>query len=51
MCERARVIFMDSERKNPGEITRDLGTNRTNVYLIINKALILGIQSALHDRQ
>lgn len=49
--ERARIILMDSEGKNPGEIARDLGTNRTKIYLVINKALTLGIQSALHDRQ
>ena len=46
--ERARIILMDSEGKNPGEIARDLGTNRTKIYLVINKALTLGIQSALH---
>lgn len=40
---------MDSDGKNPGEIARELGTNRTKVYLVINKALTLGIQSALHD--
>jgi transposase len=51
MYERARIILMDSEGKNPGEIARDLGTNRTKVYLVINKALTLGIESALHDRQ
>ena len=51
MYERARIIFMDSEGNNPGEIARDRGTNGTKVYLIINEALTLGIQSALHDRQ
>ena len=47
MYERARIILMDSDGKNPGEIARELGTNRTKVYLVINKALTLGIQSAL----
>ena len=51
MYERARIMIMDSEGMNPSEIARDLGTNRTKAYLVINKALTLGIKSALHDRQ
>ena len=51
MHERAKIMLMDSEGMNPSEIARDLGTNRTKAYLVINKALTLGIKSALHDRQ
>lgn len=50
MYERAGIIVIDSDEKNPSAIARDLGTNRTKVYLVINTALTLRIESALYDR-
>lgn len=47
--ERARIILMDSEGMNPGAIARELKTNRTKVYLVINKALSFGTEAALND--
>lgn len=47
--DRARIILMDSGGKGANTIARELGTNRTKVYLVIDKALSFGVSAALKD--
>ena len=37
--ERARIMIMDADGVSASEIARKLNTNRTKVYLVIDKAL------------
>ncbi len=47
--DRARIILMDYEGKGVNAIARELGTNRTRVYLVIDKAISFGVEKALKD--
>ena len=47
--ERARIILMDADKKAVNAIAGELKTNRTRVYLTIDKALSFGIEHALKD--
>jgi len=47
--ERARIILRDADGVSASEIARELDTNRTKVYLVIDKALSFGVENALGD--
>lgn len=47
--ERARIMIMDADGVSASEIARKLNTNRTKVYLVIDKALSFGVENALGD--
>ena len=47
--DRARIILMDYEGKGVNAIARELNTNRTRVYLVIDKAISFGVEKALND--
>ncbi len=47
--DRARIILMDAEGKGVNTIARELHTNRTKVYLTIDKALSFGVEKAIKD--
>ena len=47
--ERARIMLMDADKNAINAIAKELKTNRTRVYLTINKALSFGIEHALKD--
>ena len=47
--DRARIILMDAGGKGVNTIARELHTNRTKVYLTIDKALSFGVEKALKD--
>ena len=47
--DRARIILMDAGGKGVNTIARELHTNRTKVYLTIDKALSFGVETALKD--
>ena len=47
--DRARIILMDAEGKRVNTIARELHTNRTKVYLTIDKALSFGVVKAIKD--
>ena len=40
---------MDYEGKGVNAIARELGTNRTRVYLVLDKAISFGVEKALKD--
>ncbi len=47
--DRAMIILMDAEGKGVNTIARELHTNRTKVYLAIDKALSFGVEKAIKD--
>ncbi len=47
--ERARIMLMDADGKGASDIAGELGTNRTKVYLALDKALLFGVIQALKD--
>ncbi|MGC8726327.1 MAG: helix-turn-helix domain-containing protein [Thermoplasmata archaeon] len=47
--ERAKMLLLDADGINVSSIAKQLNTSRRAVYLIINKALTLGIDAALKD--
>ncbi|MHB1471984.1 MAG: IS630 family transposase, partial [Thermoplasmataceae archaeon] len=47
--DRARIILMDAEGKGVNTIARELHTNRTKIYLTIDKALSFGVEKAIKD--
>lgn len=47
--DRARIILMDAEKRGANAIAKELHTNRTKVYLVIDKALSLGVENAFND--
>ena len=47
--DRSRIILMDHEGKGVNAIARELDTNRTRVYLVIDKAITFGVDKALKD--
>ena len=49
IVERSKILLMYLQRKKPDSIAESLSTNRQKVYGIINRALALGIESALQD--
>ena len=49
IVERSKILLMYSHGIKPDNIARSLSTNKQKVYRIINKALSLGIEQALHD--
>jgi hypothetical protein len=49
VVERSKILLMYSHGEKPDNIAESLSTNKQKVYRIINKALTLGIESALHD--
>ena len=40
---------MDAEGKGENAIARELHTNRTKIYLVIDKALSFGVEKAIKD--
>ena len=49
IVERAKVLLAYSSGKKPKDIAEYVATNKQKVYRIINRALSLGVDSALHD--
>ena len=49
IVERSKILLMYSHGEKPDNIAKSLSTNKQKVYRIINKALSLGVQTALHD--
>ena len=49
IVERSKILLMYSHGDIPDNIAKSLSTNKQKVYRIINKALSLGVQTALHD--
>ena len=49
VVERSKILLMYSHGEKPDNIAESLSTNKQKVYRIINKALALGIETALHD--
>ena len=49
IVERSKILLMYSQGEKPDNIAESLSTNKQKVYRIINRALALGIDSALHD--
>ena len=49
IVERSKILIMYSQSVKPDSIAESLSTKRKKVYRIINKALSLGIESALQD--
>jgi hypothetical protein len=47
--DRAKIILMDAEGKGVNTIARELHTNRTKIYLVIDKAISFGVEKALKD--
>jgi transposase len=47
--ERSKIILMDADGLSANAIAGKLGTTRTKVYLVIDKALSFGIEHALKD--
>ncbi len=47
--ERARILIMDADGVSASKIAREMDTNRTKVYLVIDKALSFGVANALGD--
>lgn len=47
--DRAKIILMDYEGKGVNAIARELDTNRTRVYRVIDKAISFGVEKALKD--
>ena len=47
--DRARILLMDAEGKGVNAIARELHTNRTKVYLTIDKAISFGVEKAIKD--
>ncbi len=47
--ERARIMLMDADGVGPSTIAKELNTNRTKIYLAIDKALSFGVKQALKD--
>ena len=49
IVERSKILLMYSQGEKPDNIAESLSTKKQKVYRIINRALALGIDSALHD--
>ena len=48
--DRVRIILMDYGGKGVNVIARELDTNRTRVFLMIDKAITFGVDKPIIDR-